>query len=210
MNCRTRVRLETKFLRLQTPVTIGSRFGEWRVCWLGAPRWSPDSRRIAFSVLSGGNRDIYYVDADGGAPKQLTSEASEEGRPSWSQDGQWIYFYSNRSGTQQIWKRSLANEQMAQVTFGGGHEAFESPDGKFVLYTRPDVAGLWAVPVGNSAEQRSETKLLERVQQSTWAVGEHGIYFVDFEGDSRSGKLLMLYEFKSDPFRVRSGASHPA
>ncbi len=27
--------LETKFLRLRTPVTIGSRFGEWQVCWLG-------------------------------------------------------------------------------------------------------------------------------------------------------------------------------
>jgi hypothetical protein len=29
------MRLETKFLQLKTPVTVGSRFGEWRVCWLG-------------------------------------------------------------------------------------------------------------------------------------------------------------------------------
>ena len=27
--------LETKFLRLRTPVTLGSRFGDWRVTWLG-------------------------------------------------------------------------------------------------------------------------------------------------------------------------------
>ena len=27
--------LETKFLRLKTPVTIGSLFGAWTVCWLG-------------------------------------------------------------------------------------------------------------------------------------------------------------------------------
>lgn len=27
--------IETKFLRLQTPVTLGSLFGDWRVCWLG-------------------------------------------------------------------------------------------------------------------------------------------------------------------------------
>jgi hypothetical protein len=26
---------ETKFLRLRTPVTIGSRFGDWKVVWLG-------------------------------------------------------------------------------------------------------------------------------------------------------------------------------
>jgi hypothetical protein len=27
--------LETKFLRLRTPVEYGSRFGDWQVCWLG-------------------------------------------------------------------------------------------------------------------------------------------------------------------------------
>jgi hypothetical protein len=29
------MRLEKKFLRLKTPVTVGSHFGDWRVCWLG-------------------------------------------------------------------------------------------------------------------------------------------------------------------------------
>ena len=32
------MQVETKFLRLQTPVTLGSFFGDWRVCWLGG--WS--------------------------------------------------------------------------------------------------------------------------------------------------------------------------
>jgi hypothetical protein len=30
--------LETKFLRLRTPVELGSRFDDWQVCWLGG--WS--------------------------------------------------------------------------------------------------------------------------------------------------------------------------
>jgi len=29
------MQLETKFLRLRTPVTLGSRFDDWNVCWLG-------------------------------------------------------------------------------------------------------------------------------------------------------------------------------
>jgi hypothetical protein len=29
------MRMETKFLRLRTPVELGSRFGDWSVCWLG-------------------------------------------------------------------------------------------------------------------------------------------------------------------------------
>jgi hypothetical protein len=27
--------METKFLRLRTPVEFGARFGDWQVCWLG-------------------------------------------------------------------------------------------------------------------------------------------------------------------------------
>ena len=29
------MQLETKFLRLRTPVEMGSLFGGWQVCWLG-------------------------------------------------------------------------------------------------------------------------------------------------------------------------------
>ena len=43
----TVMQLETKYLRLETPVTLGSRFGDWRVCWLGG--WS--RHRIFYLVL---------------------------------------------------------------------------------------------------------------------------------------------------------------
>ena len=39
--------LETKFLRLRLPVTIGSRFGDWEVCWLGG--WT--RHRIRYLVM---------------------------------------------------------------------------------------------------------------------------------------------------------------
>jgi hypothetical protein len=29
------MKMETKFLRLRTPVELCSRFGDWSVCWLG-------------------------------------------------------------------------------------------------------------------------------------------------------------------------------
>ncbi len=41
------MRLETKYLRLRTPVTLGSRFGDWRVCWIGG--WTRD--RLSFLVM---------------------------------------------------------------------------------------------------------------------------------------------------------------
>ena len=44
---RTLMQLETKFLRLRTPVTLGSRFGDWEVCWLGG--WN--KHRFGFMVM---------------------------------------------------------------------------------------------------------------------------------------------------------------
>ena len=41
------MQLETKFLRLRTPVTIGSRFGDWEVTWLGG--WTRD--RLSYLVM---------------------------------------------------------------------------------------------------------------------------------------------------------------
>jgi hypothetical protein len=38
---------ENKFLRLRTPVTIGSRFGDWEVTWLGG--WTRD--RLSYIVM---------------------------------------------------------------------------------------------------------------------------------------------------------------
>jgi hypothetical protein len=46
--------IETKFLRLRTPVTIGSRFGDWRVTWLGGwSRWRLHYLVMVVRVTSG-------------------------------------------------------------------------------------------------------------------------------------------------------------
>jgi hypothetical protein len=41
------MRLKNRILRRKAPVTIGSRFGEWRVGWLG--RWT--RQRLAYIVM---------------------------------------------------------------------------------------------------------------------------------------------------------------
>ncbi len=43
------MQLETKFLRLKTPVTVGSYFGEWRVTWTGG--WTRDKRPYLVMVV---------------------------------------------------------------------------------------------------------------------------------------------------------------
>lgn len=41
------MQLETKFLRLRTPVAVGSRFVEWQVTWLGG--WTRG--RLSYLVM---------------------------------------------------------------------------------------------------------------------------------------------------------------
>jgi hypothetical protein len=41
------MQMETKFLQLRTEVTLGSRFGDWQVCWLGG--WA--KHRLYYLVM---------------------------------------------------------------------------------------------------------------------------------------------------------------
>jgi hypothetical protein len=77
------MKLETKFLRLRTPVTFGSRFGDWEVTWLDA--WTRD--RLSFLVMtveiqppstgSGTNRRIA---TDAAGLKKVTESRAEYNR----------------------------------------------------------------------------------------------------------------------------------
>ena len=73
------------------------------------------------------------LEVAGGLPRRLTLEASLDAVPSWSGDGRWVYFGSNRAGGLQVWKVPADGGPAIQVTRNGGFAAFESPDGKPAL-----------------------------------------------------------------------------
>src|SRR5260370_33359302 len=139
----------------------------------GSPRWSPDSRWIAFDAPKSGNTHIFVISSDGGPPRLLTQGAANNVRPSWSNDGKWIYFGSNRSGDWQIWKAPAQGGDAVQVTKGGGRQAVESPDGKLLYYSKYQKPGIWSVPV----EGGEESPVLEKARQSIWALPKDGISF---------------------------------
>jgi dipeptidyl aminopeptidase/acylaminoacyl peptidase len=59
------------------------------------PRWSPDSKRIAFVSNRGGTSQIWLMDADGGNPKQVTNLATEAGGVLFAPDGKHLVFTSS-------------------------------------------------------------------------------------------------------------------
>ncbi len=58
------------------------------------PRWSPDSRQIAFVSDRSGSSQVWVMGADGANPRQVTSLATEAGGVLYSPDGKNLVFTS--------------------------------------------------------------------------------------------------------------------
>jgi len=118
----------------------------------GSPNWSPDGQLIAFDYTVGSQRDIYTVSPDGGVPTRITTNSEYDAVPRWSGNGRWIYFRSLRSGDEQIWKIPRDGGDAIQVTKSEGFIAMESPDGKWLFYSKRNEPGLWKIPLTGGEE----------------------------------------------------------
>ena len=162
----------------------------------GSPHWSPDLQQIAFDLEAPGRFDIYVVSVSGGSPRLLIRDGV---RPSWSHDGHWVYFASERSGgrssgassDRQIWKVPSEGGQPVQLTKGGGIQSVESPNGRELLFVKLGPgrrAGLWSMPASGGSEA---PVLPSNWGGHCWALAETGVYFIS--PDTRSSPVPLLF-----------------
>ena len=101
--------------------------------WMRYNSISPDGSRIAFAYKG----DIYVVSSDGGTAKRLTSSASHETNPIWSNNSETIAFASDREGSMDIYTIPADGGQAVRVTTHSGTEtplAF-TPDDKEIYFS---------------------------------------------------------------------------
>ena len=98
----------------------------------GSPSWSPDGRHIAFDSFDDDSHyHIWIMDADGGNRRQVTTDPGDQNVPTWSRDGQWIYFSWDQGNGRDIWRTPLEGGRKERVTRGGsGVIGREAADGK--------------------------------------------------------------------------------
>ncbi|MEE2740557.1 MAG: S9 family peptidase [Pseudomonadota bacterium] len=161
---------------------------------IGAPAVSPDGKWLAYQLRSTdlaanrGRTDLYLlaIDRPGQTPRKIASVADKnEASPVFSPDGSALYFQSDASGDDQLWRVALSGGDPVQISKApGGISGFLlSPDGMKVA--------LWADrPVGaKTLDDVKPTALADagsgRVYEQlfvrhwdTWSDGQRSQIFV--------------------------------
>jgi dipeptidyl aminopeptidase/acylaminoacyl peptidase len=96
---------------------------------IGAPAVSPDGRWLVYQLretdlaANRGRTDLWLLDLSrpGATAVKIASAAQHnEHDPRFSPDGRWLYFLSNSSGDDQVWRVSLPSGRPERVTSVGG------------------------------------------------------------------------------------------
>jgi len=127
----------------------------------GGPESAPRTRRLGVLAVMGtvvvlvaGSVWIYKRRGTPAAPPQrtLTRITFDEGlqnEPTWSPDGRYIAYSSDRGGKFDIWVQQVSGGDPIQITKGGGHhwQPEWSPDGKYIAYRSEEGdGGIYVVP----------------------------------------------------------------
>lgn len=121
--------------------------GEFGV--IGSFQWNSAGNRIALDSFQNGFWNIWVVDVSTGGMTLLVNgsvagNTSNNIDPSWSSNGNLIYFSSNRSGGDyRIWSIDTVSGDLVQLSHGPGNDTkpSSSPSGEYIAYVS-DYQGL--------------------------------------------------------------------
>lgn len=117
-------------------VTVIAQHAEWT---LGAPRYSPDGDRVAFTASHQGRKhtmptQLAVWDRDGGTWEVVSAEWDHavETPLHWEDDGQAVLFVAEQRGRAHLWRFDLPDRRAEVVAPGGWVQGFDKAAGTLV------------------------------------------------------------------------------
>jgi TolB protein len=99
-------------------------------------------------VYADANGDLFSVQQDGGNRTLLTPGEHDNGFPATCADGGFVVFHAYRNEKFNVWRMDADGSNPARLTNEGLAMYPEcSPDGKWLLYARPNDLTAWQVPI---------------------------------------------------------------
>jgi serine/threonine protein kinase/Tol biopolymer transport system component len=109
------------------------------------PAWAPDGKRIAFTSLRDGRKEIYTLDVESGAVTRLTNSTGdvENSQPAWSPSADRIAYVVKRFGAYQVWAMSDTGQDNFQLARSGqqlwDYLPVWLPDGQTIVFDEKNI-----------------------------------------------------------------------
>ena len=157
--------------------------------WLRHPAISPDGSRIAFTYRG----DLYTVPSGGGDATRLTYHDAHDYMATWSADGRYIAFASNRYGNFDVFLMPAGGGDATRLTYHSADElpyAFGAGDSTVIFGgQRQDAAAHRQYPTGSQPELYTVPTTGGRVDQLLTVPAEYARLSPD-------GKTLLYHDKK--------------
>ncbi|MBI3397629.1 MAG: PD40 domain-containing protein [Deltaproteobacteria bacterium] len=111
---------------------------DYKLMRVSGPRWSPNGKFIAYSVTdNNGKGSLYLYDTEGKTHKQLFEDTGNSVYPTWSKDGRYIIYTSDKTKVYNIFAYSIDENKQYQIThiLGGAFQPDVSFDGKEIVFS---------------------------------------------------------------------------
>jgi Tol biopolymer transport system component len=182
--------------------------------------WSPDGTRLLFESSADGNTGIFSIEcppktAECGSPSRISPKMHPATGPSWSADGNFIYFTAGEREHPQIWKRPAAGGNAVQLAGSAGQRPRESRDGKWLYYFRwatTETVTIWRIPVADGTDRQVKAELVvgpPHRPSEYWTLAGNEVVFFD-RGDKSNAAAFRAYHTVTKQVRtiVELGESH--
>ena len=168
------------------------------------PRWSPDGKKIAVSIVEPGKPwTLYVIPAAGGPSEPLLAENYNEVDAAWSADGKRLVFgrltISENPERLAIWSYDLETKQLSVIPGSDGYFSPRwSPDGRFIAAI-------------NALNNMTTIELYDVKEQkwSTWIKVDSTVAFPAWSNDSQTLSYQTIFTAEPAIYIAKPGQATP-